>query len=142
MTGLTQNRFHSFPSFVREFDELFRDAQRNQAFLPATDIRELPQGIEIHLDVPGIKPEDIDLQVEGNVLTVRATRKQDTTENKEGWVRRERVFGELVRSFTLASSLDGSKPEASYKHGVLTVAIPKKQDVLPKTFKVKVSEST
>ena len=140
MTSLVFNRFHSVPSLFREFDELLRNPQLNtQTFSPEADIRETATGIELHLDVPGIKPENIDVQVEGNVLTVKGLR-ADNTANAEGetWVRRERRFGEMSRSFTLADTLDGTKPDAKYKNGVLTVTIPKKEVILPKSVKVSV----
>ena len=139
MTSLMFNRFHTVPTLFREFDGFFKDAELSRdTFTPAADIRETATGIELHLDVPGIKPEDIDVQVEGNVLTVKGTRKANTEENAEGWVRRERSFGTMSRSFTLADTLDGSKPTASYKNGVLMVTLPKKEVVLPKSVKVNI----
>ncbi len=139
MTSLMFNRFPTVPSLFRDFDGFFKEtALADDAWVPAADIRETASGIELHLDVPGIKPEDIDVQVEGNVLTVKAQRKTEKNENGETWVRRERAYGTMSRSFTLADSLDGSKPDAKYKNGVLTITLPKKEAVLPKSVKVNV----
>ena len=138
MSSLTFQRFQ-VPSFFREFDEMFReDARAEQTFMPAADVRETAKGVELHLDVPGINAEDIDLQVEGQVLTIKATRTRATEENKDGWLRQEREFGVMTRSFDLGKSFDLSKPDARCKNGVLTITVPKKEEVQPKTFKVKV----
>ncbi len=93
---------------------------------------------ELKVDMPGVTPEAIDVKLDGNVLTLSAERKQDTKEEKNGWVRQERSWGRFARSFVLPETVEGTTPEASYKHGVLTVTLPKKEVPQPKSFKVKV----
>lgn len=131
-----------FPTLFRDFDELFRELQPSQtttqALVPAADVIETDKAVEIHLDMPGMAPEDIDVKLEGNQLTISAERKDEKTTEQKGWVRRERVVGSMSRSFTLPTTLDGSKPEASYKHGVLTLTLPKREEVQPRSLKVKV----
>ncbi len=134
------------PSLWRDFDELFRDftppqvweEETAKAFAPPADIADTGKALEVHLDMPGFTPEQIEVKVEQNVLTVSAERTEEKSEQDKGWLRRERSWGRFARSFTLPTSVDGDKPEASYKHGVLTVVLPKKQEVLPKSVKVKV----
>lgn len=131
-----------FPTLFRDFDELFRELQPNQtapqSLVPAADVIETDKAVEIHLDMPGMAPDDIDVKLEGNQLTITAERKDEKTTEQKGWVRRERVVGSMSRSFTLPTTLDGSKPEASYKHGVLTLTLPKREEVQPRSLKVKV----
>jgi HSP20 family protein len=134
-----------FPSFWRDVDEVFRDfnpsqnaTDNNPTFLPTTDVVETDKSFELHLDMPGFAPEQIDVKVEGNQLTVTAERKEEKLEEGKTWVRRERSHGQFVRSFALPDTVEGTTPQAAYKHGVLTVTLPKKPEVLPRSLKVKV----
>lgn len=133
-----------FPSFFREFDDLFRDLAPTKttdapaALMPATDVVENDKAIELKLDLPGVTPEAIEVKLEGDVLTVSAERKQELKEEKDGWIRQERSWGRFARSFVLPETVEGTTPAAAYKHGVLTVTLPKKEIAQPKTFTVKV----
>lgn len=132
-----------FPSLWRDFDEMMRQASEQQSdtqalLVPAADVLETAKAIEIRLDMPGIAPENIDVKLEGNQLTITAERKEEKTVDEKGWVRRERSVGSYTRSFSLPTTLDGSKPEAAYRHGVLTVTLPKREEVQPRSLKVKV----
>jgi HSP20 family protein len=127
----------------RDFDDFFRGIDRpaqntQQTFVPTADVVESDKAIEIHLELPGFAPEAIDVKLEGNQLTVSATRNEEKTTENKGWLRRERTLGSMSRTFTLPTTLDGTRPEASYKHGVLTVTLPKKEEVQPRSLKVKV----
>lgn len=132
-----------FPTFWRDVDALFRDldttpqVQEPQALAPAADVKETDKAFEIYLDMPGVAPELIDVKVEGNQLTISAERKEEAVEEK-GWLRRERSQGRFVRAFTLPETVDGTRPEATYRQGVLTVTLPKREEVQPRAFKVKV----
>lgn len=134
-----------FPSFWRDVDELFRDfnAMQPQAdgattFVPTADVIETDKSFELHLELPGFGPEQIDVKLEGNELTVTADRKDEKLDEGKTWVRRERTRGHFARSFSLPESVAGTTPQAAYKHGVLVVTLPKKEEVQPKTLKVKV----
>lgn len=138
----------TFPSLFNELDALLRDFSAPvsvdettpsvRGLVPAADIAETEKSVEIHLDMPGVKADDIDVKLEGNVLTITAERKAEATTEKKGWIRQERSFGRFTRSFTLPAALEGTTPEAAYRNGVLTLSLPKKEEVLPKTVKVKV----
>jgi len=141
---MTLMRINRFP-FFRDFDSLFRDmglpldgANDERALVPAADIVDHEKSVEIRLDMPGVTPEAIEVKLDGDVLTVTAERKVEQKTEGKGWIRQERSWGTFARSFTLPNTLDGAKPEATYKHGVLSVTLPKKEEVLPKSFKVKV----
>lgn len=141
---MTLMRINRFP-FFREFDALFQDfgvpfdgETAERAMVPAADIIDQEKAVEIRLDMPGVAPEGIEVKLDGDVLTVSAERKNEKKTEGKGWIRQERTWGKFTRSFTLPNTIDGAKPEATYKHGVLVVTLPKKEEVLPKSFKVKV----
>ncbi len=125
-----------FPSFWRDVDELF-EAQAPRTLTPAADVLETDKTVELHLDMPGIAPDAIDVKLEGNQLTISAERKPEKADDK-GWIRRERSRGTFSRTFTLNESLEGTTPEATYKAGVLVVTLPKREAAQPRSFKVKV----
>lgn len=132
-----------FPTFWRDVDELFGNdyqaaPEMKRSLTPPADVLETDKTVEIHLDMPGIAPDQIDVKLEGNTLTITAERKHEKVVDEKGWVRRERSLGTFVRSFTLNDTIDGSKPEATYRHGVLTVTLPKREEVQPRSLKVKV----
>lgn len=143
---MTLTRMNRFPTLWRDFDELFRDfapvtvktEDGPRAMVPATDVIETEKAIELKVDMPGVTPEAIEVKLDGNVLTLSAERKQELKEEKDGWVRQERSWGRFARSFVLPETVEGTTPEATYKHGVLTVKLPKKEVAQPKSFSVKV----
>lgn len=131
------------PTLWREFDELFRDLapitnEAERPFTPAADVVETPKAFEIRLDLPGMLPENIDVKVDGSVLTVTAIRNDEKNAEGHSWVRRERAWGKYVRSFTLPNTLDATQPAATYKHGVLMLSLPKREEAQPRSLKVKV----
>jgi HSP20 family protein len=86
------------------------------------------------MDLPGYDPKSLDLQVEGDVLTVRAER--GTPQPRGTWLTRERLFGRLARSFVLPRTVDASKCQARSEHGVLTVTLPKREEAKPRSIAV------
>jgi HSP20 family protein len=143
---MTLTRMNRFPSLWRDFDELFRDfapvtaqvEETARAMVPATDVLETEKAIELKVDMPGVTPEAIEVKLDGNVLTLSAERKAEAKEEKNGWIRQERSWGRFARSFVLPETVEGTTPEATYKHGVLSVRLPKKEAAQPKSFTVKV----
>ncbi|MDP2272903.1 MAG: Hsp20/alpha crystallin family protein [Archangium sp.] len=128
-----------FPTntFWRDVDELFHTAAPT-SLTPAADVLETDKTVELHLDMPGVAPEAIDVKLEGNQLTITAERKDDKRAEEKGWIRRERSRGMFSRTFTLTDALDGTQPEATYRHGVLVVTVPKREAAQPRSLKVKV----
>jgi HSP20 family protein len=136
-----------FPTLWRDFDEFFKDftvpafaegGSGERALTPPADIVEKDRAIEIRLDLPGMDANDIDVKVDGNMLTISATRKNEKSVEEKGWIRQERSYGQFSRSFSLPSTLDGAKLDAAYRQGVLTVTLPKKEEVQAKSLKVRV----
>lgn len=104
--------------------------------LPAADILETDSAIEIHIDLPGVNPDDLDVQVEGGMLTVSAERKPSKTDGKTTMRRQERRFGRYFRSFPMPDNVN--PPEAAFRHGVLTLMLAKKE-MKPQSVKVKIT---
>jgi HSP20 family protein len=103
----------------------------------AIDIYETLDNVVVRTAVPGVKPEDIDITITGNTLTIAGETKAEEKAEEENYVRRERRYGRFSRSITLPSGAQGEKAEATFEHGLLTLAIPKAEEAKPKVIKVK-----
>jgi HSP20 family protein len=109
------------------------------AWLPAVDIFEEDNGIRIMAEIPGVRPEDVKLSIENNVLTIQGTKQQVAEERTDRVHRYERTYGAFERSFTLPATVDANNIKASYEHGVLTVTLPKVEKAKPRQIEVKVA---
>jgi len=94
----------------------------------------------IHADIPGVKPEDIEISMEAGVLTVKGQKESEAKTEKEGYKRVERSYGSFYRRFSLPDSADGDAINAKSKYGVLEIIIPKREAVKPKRIDVKSEE--
>ncbi|MFP5321394.1 MAG: Hsp20/alpha crystallin family protein [Acidimicrobiia bacterium] len=126
-------RFDPFREFDRLAEELDRSVTRS-ATMPMDAYRR-GNHVIAQLDVPGVRPEDVDVTVERNVLTVRATRQADLGEDDERIVG-ERRHGELVRQLMLGDMLDPHRVEADVTDGVLTLRIPVAETATPRKVDV------
>jgi HSP20 family protein len=137
---------------MNRMNRLFRESYGSEGpeealttthFAPAVDIYEDEHNITLKLDVPGIDEKDIDVQIEGNTLTVHGERKIEKEEKEENFRRIERQYGSFTRSFTLPSFVDPGQVSAHYDKGVLKINLAKKAEAKPKQIKVNVgSEKT
>jgi len=132
------NRF--FNEALSGFDGQYRDGA-GAAWVPAVDIFEEADSIRIQAEVPGVKPEDVKISVEGNVLAINGTKQQTAEERTERVHRYERTYGAFERTFTLPATVDADKIRASYDHGVLTVTLPKVEQAKPRQIQVAVEKS-
>ena len=105
------------------------------------DLRESETEYVIVASLPGIKPEEVEVTANDNLLTIHATRKHQE-EKSSRYVRRERYEGEMFRTVALPSAIDASKVSASYEHGVLTVTVPKIAPVKPTQIPIQVNKGT
>ena len=103
---------------------------------PAVDIKEEADKFVIHADIPGVKPEEIDISMEDGVLTIRGEKKSKAQTEKEGYKRVERTYGSFYRRFSLPDTANAEAISAASKHGVLEVVIPKREAVQPKKINV------
>ncbi len=105
-------------------------------FYPAVDIREGDKEITIKAELPGIKKEDVHIDVNDGVITLSGERKLEKEDKKENYHRIERSYGSFHRSFTLPSTVDVEKIKATYKDGILEATLPKTEEAKPKSIPV------
>jgi HSP20 family protein len=123
----------------REIDRLFDDTfvRDGASWSPAVDIKETDGEISLDLELPGIKPEDVEITAENGVLTVRGEKK---SERKEGEENRyhvvERTYGSFLRTFQLPQGIDEDQIKAEFEHGILSVHIPKAALPQPKRIQI------
>lgn len=108
-------------------------------WMPAVDIHETEDGYVVKADLPGMKREDIQIDLKDNTLQIKGEKKFEEKVSKDNYIRTERAYGTFVRSFTLPHNVDPEKIKASYRDGVLELTLPKKEEAKPKQIKVEVS---
>jgi HSP20 family protein len=145
--------FLPFASFRRDFDDLFREffreiqpalAGRGEGTLaPRADLVEGEAAFELSIELPGIGPDDVRVELTGDVLTIQGEKKEEKSEGRpEGKTyRRERRFSRFERSFTLPASVDPKKVAATLRDGVLSLTLPKSEQARARTIEVKVEGS-
>ena len=148
MTLLTTRRpFENFQTLRRlnsVLDEAFatwpfqqESGSITSSWYPACDVFEDKEAVKIVAELPGVKPEDVKVSVENNVLTIRGEKKQEAEERSERVHRYERSYGSFERTFSLPSTVDAERIEAGISDGVLTVMLPKVEKARPRQIEVK-----
>jgi HSP20 family protein len=125
----------------RLFNDFFGRVSQDQnltTWAPAVDIYEGEHELVVKADLPDIKPEELDVRVENNILTIRGERKFEKKVDEKNYLRVERAYGSFARSFSLANTVNTEAIKADYKDGVLTLSIPKREEAKPKQIKVNV----
>ncbi|NMW22130.1 MAG: Hsp20/alpha crystallin family protein [Chlorobiaceae bacterium] len=112
---------------LRLFDDIRSSVKAPSMPAFNVDISEDETGFHIDAELPGIAKEEIALNVEDDVLTIKAERKQSSEENKKDYLRVERTYGSLLRKFTLGESIDQDHINAGFDNGILHVNLPKAQ---------------
>jgi len=123
--------------FSETFDRSSEEANLTP-WAPAVDIYETEQNLVVKADLPDIEPEELDIRVENNILTICGERKFEKKVNENNYLRVERSYGSFSRSFSLASTVNTEAIQADYKNGVLTLSIPKREEAKSKQIKVRV----
>src|SRR5246500_5433278 len=146
----TMNRWEPFreaTTLREQINRLFGDGVGRPAeesnltpWAPAVDIFETENELVVKADLPDVNPQDLDIRVENNILTIRGERKFDNKVNEENYLRVERAYGSFSRSFSLANSVKSDAIKADYQNGVLTLSLPKREEAKPKQIKVNVEK--
>ncbi|WP_436714437.1 Hsp20/alpha crystallin family protein [Roseiconus lacunae] len=141
--GLSMPALEMFPQFrsienmmSRMFDD-GEDSWLGGAMAPTLDVSETDNEVDVKMDLPGMKPEEIDIQVHQNVLTIRGERSEETEEKDRTYHRVERRSGSFARSVSLPSAIDEDNVDANYKDGVLIIKMPKTKEAQAKKIAVK-----
>jgi len=132
------------PSFREEMNKVFEDffstagfpSLREGGLVPAVDIHETKRDVVITMDIPAIDPKDISISVIEDKLTVKGERKREKELTEEASYRAESVYGSFQRAVQLPTGVIGAKAKATYKDGVLKIAIPKPRKVVPREIKI------
>jgi len=134
-----------FPTGLRLFQDsinrLFSDQNATRPWAPPVDIFETDNELVLKADLPDVKMEDVDIQIENGTLTLKGQRKFEKDEKSKGFHRIERSYGSFVRYFTVPETVDSENVRAEYSNGVLTVTLPKKEVAKPKAIKVQVNNN-
>ncbi|CAA9891373.1 Hsp20/alpha crystallin family protein [Candidatus Methylobacter favarea] len=107
---------------------------------PAVDIKEENDKFVLHADIPGVKPEEIEVSMENGVLTIKGEKKTEANTEREGYKRVERTYGSFYRRFSLPDTANADAINAKSKNGVLEIVIPKRESVKPKKINVAAQE--
>ena len=145
----TMNRFEQpfrgASSLQEQINRVFHDVVGHAGeesnltpWAPAVDIYETENELVVKADLPDVDPQDLDIRVENNVLTIRGERKFEKQVHEDNYLRIERAYGSFSRSFSLASSVNSDAIKADYHDGVLTLSVPKTEEAKPKQIKVNV----
>lgn len=110
----------------------------NVEWVPAVDVIDEKDKLRIKADLPGIKKEDVVINIEDGVLSIKGERENEKEEKNKNYYRRECFYGVFERSISLPAEVDIEKAEANYKDGVLEIILPKKEEFKPKQIKVKI----
>ena len=139
--------FQDMYTLQNRLNSLMQDFNRNQddesltssAFVPPVDIYEDEHKLVLKLEIPGIRQEDLDVQMENSTLSVRGERNFETEGKEENYHRVERRYGSFARGFTLPNTIDPESVKANYQDGVLSIELGKRAEAKPKQIKVSVS---
>ncbi len=141
--------FEDLTRLQREMNRLFDDSygvaahhphkegMMTAAWAPVVDVSEDTNEIVMRVEVPGVKPEDLDIEMSGETITIKGEKKFEDEERKGNYVRMERSYGTFQRSFTLNVPVKPDEITASFKDGVLTLKVPKSEAIKPKKVMVK-----
>jgi HSP20 family protein len=133
--GLALDRF--LESFFE--DGAWPLASAAMAFVPALDVVEGEQDITVRAELPGMDPEQIDVQVTDGVLVLTGEKRQQDTESHDTWYRTERRFGQFRRVVRLPAPVDAEKVRADYENGVLVIHLPLSAAARPRRIEVRKS---
>jgi len=138
---------------IKEMDDLFdrynqtarralsidKDALSMPDWSPSVDVEETDKEFNIKAEMPGVKKEDVHVTYDNGLLTIKGEKKEEKTDGNKGKKHRKECFyGSFSRSFTLPESIKLDEIDASYKKGVLTLTLPKSEEVKPKSTEIEI----
>ena len=137
--------FRDVATLSDEVERMFRQQLGNReaatagAFAPALDVEESEDGFTLHVELPGVAPEDVEVSLEESVLTITGERRFYDEKDVDGFKRVERHFGRFHRAVRLPDRVNGDQVEAEYAHGMLTISVPKAEEAKPRRIEVRAS---
>lgn len=132
--------FREMTSFEDQFNRLWRGLadgrQRQESWFPAVDVYDTKDAVVLKAELAGMNPDDIQIEVEDNVLTIKGERKFEEKVEDERYYRVERRFGSFQRSLALPQGVKSEDIAANYEDGILEVRVPKAEEEKPKKISV------
>ncbi len=147
MKLVTYRPFPDFMGLRSEIDRLFQQAMSERqnetegtqvTWAPRVDIHEDENGIVFSADLPGVNKEEVKITFNDNVLSISGEKKIERDKKETNYHRIERYSGSYMRSFSLPPGADPTAIKASYKDGVLTITVPKKEEAKPKEIPINI----
>jgi HSP20 family protein len=139
----TMSRIPSGTNLNDEMERVFRqvfggsgEASTAGAWSPLLDVEEDQDRFTLHVELPGVDPEEVEVSLEENVLTISGQRSFYGERDTDAFRRIERRFGRFHRAVRLPDRVDGDKVEARYAHGLLTISVPKAEEAKPRRIQV------
>jgi len=132
---------HAMDRIFGDFRPFRPDTGAEVGYIPL-DVSETDDAFEVQAALPGVKPDDVEIQVHGDTVTIKGEAKEESEERGKNWLRRERRYGMFARSFTLPTAIDAEKAAADFQDGVLKLHLPKSEAERPKTIKVGTGSGT
>jgi HSP20 family protein len=131
---------------IRLFDDALNRTRRpdedsiSAGWAPNVDVREGKDALLIQAELPGLEPKDVQVSVENGVLSIKGSRDFEKATETETYHRVERAYGAFERTFTLPTNVNPENIDATYRHGVLTLTLHKREEAKPKSIAIKVQE--
>jgi len=123
------------------FVDTFEDLEKGlSSFVPAMDVYENEKNIVVETTLAGIKPEDVDISIKEDILTVDGTRKSTSEIDEKNYYKKEVRTGSFHRSVALPSSVKVDKVKADFKNGLLTITLPKAGEIRSKSIKINIDK--
>lgn len=136
-----QRRWDPFRDFQREVGRLFESLEPLQSWrvvrqFPAINLYDAGDRYVLTAQLPGVAPEDVDLSITGETLTMRGERKRPEGVSDESFRRQERQFGRWTRTVTLPDRVESTQVSATFSEGILTVTVPKAESARPRQITI------
>ncbi|MEZ6142838.1 MAG: Hsp20/alpha crystallin family protein [Zavarzinella sp.] len=144
----TENPLRWVDALHQQMDDVFNrvyqdgsEVAKASTWAPRLDLVETEGAYEVKVDLPGIAPENVEVNLNDNVLTIQGERKVETENKEKNYHRIERVSGTFYRAITLPAKVDDEAVQASFEHGVLHVVVPKKPESRGKRITVQAKQN-
>ena len=150
MTMIRWQPFRELMSLREAMDRLFEDSfvhpSRSWPELGgvqlAIDMYQTDEDVVVKASLPGLKPDEVDISVTGDTVTIKGEHKEEKEVKQEDYLYKERRYGAINRSVTIPVQVQADKAEAVFENGILTLTVPKSEEVKPKQIKVKAKAAT
>ncbi len=150
--GQSLDRWDSFANDIghlrQEMDRLFShlmvpgyDVEPGESIFPSAELQDQGDHLALRLEVPGMKPEEVDIQVSEDTVSIKGERKSEETTEEDGMTRSEFHYGKFSRTIALPKMIKPNEVVADYKDGILSLTMPKEDKDTPKSVKVEVKHA-